>query len=136
MGEIRSIVKQVLSQLGTSREARYYLNQYSEDSLHFAVIKVGGALVERELDALASALAFLRNLGLMPIILHGAGPQLDAALASRGRADGKARGSARHHPRSDGGGAAGHLPRQPAYRRGPGEPGGAGAGHPARGVRV
>ena len=82
MGEIRSIVKQVLSQLGTSREARYYLNQYSEDSLHFAVIKVGGALIERELDALASALAFLRNLGLMPIILHGAGPQWDAALAS------------------------------------------------------
>jgi len=31
---------------------------------------------------MASALAFLRNLGLMPIILHGAGPQLDAALAA------------------------------------------------------
>jgi acetylglutamate kinase len=82
MGEIRSVVKQVLSQLGTSREARYYLNQYSEDSLHFAVVKVGGALIENQLESLASALAFLRNLGLMPIILHGAGPQLDAALAS------------------------------------------------------
>ncbi|MFC1689311.1 acetylglutamate kinase [Pseudomonadota bacterium] len=29
---------------------------------------------------MASALAFLCNLGLMPIILHGAGPQLDVAL--------------------------------------------------------
>jgi acetylglutamate kinase len=80
MDEIRSVVKQVLSQLGNSREARYYLKQYSEDALHFAVIKVGGALIENQLDSLASALAFLRNLGLMPIILHGAGPQLDVAL--------------------------------------------------------
>jgi acetylglutamate kinase len=80
MDEIRSVVKQVLSQLGNSREARYYLKQYSEDALHFAVIKVGGALIGNQADSLASALAFLRNLGLMPIVLHGAGPQLDEAL--------------------------------------------------------
>ena len=80
MGEIRSVVNQVLSQLGTSREARYYLKQYSEDDLQFAVIKIGGAVLEEQLRPLASALAFLSNLGLMPIILHGAGPQLDLAL--------------------------------------------------------
>jgi len=80
MSEIRSIVKQVLSQLGASREARYYLTQYSEDELNFAVIKIGGALIEQQLEPLADALAFLHNLGLVPIVLHGAGPQLDAAL--------------------------------------------------------
>jgi len=81
MPEIRSVVSQVLSQLGASREARYYLKQYSKDAeLQFAVIKVGGAIIEEQIDVLASALAFLRNLGLMPIILHGAGPQLDVAL--------------------------------------------------------
>lgn len=81
MVEIRSVVNQVLSQLGASREARYYLRQFSSDGeLHFAVIKVGGAVLEEQLEPLASALAFLRNLGLMPIILHGAGPQLDVAL--------------------------------------------------------
>ena len=80
MTEIRSIVKQVLSQLGASREARYYLTQYAEDELNFAVIKIGGALIEHQLEPLADALAFLHNLGLMPIVLHGAGPQLDAAL--------------------------------------------------------
>jgi acetylglutamate kinase len=81
MAEIRSVVNQVLSQLGASREARYYLKQYSSDSeLQFAVIKIGGAVLEEQLEPLASALAFLRNLGLMPIILHGAGPQLDVAL--------------------------------------------------------
>jgi len=81
MAEIRSVVQQVLSQLGASREARHYLGQFSEtDSMRFAVVKVGGGVIEQQLEALASALAFLRNLGLMPIILHGAGPQLDAAL--------------------------------------------------------
>jgi acetylglutamate kinase len=81
MAEIRSVVKQVLSQLGASREARHYLGQFSgTDSMRFAVVKVGGGVIEEQLEALASALAFLRNLGLMPIILHGAGPQLDAAL--------------------------------------------------------
>jgi acetylglutamate kinase len=81
MAEIRSVVSQVLSQLGTSREARYYLKQYSSDAeLQFAVIKIGGAVLEEQVESLASALAFLRNLGLMPIILHGAGPQLDVAL--------------------------------------------------------
>ena len=83
MAEIRRIVKQVLSQLGGSREARYYLGQSSEaDGMQFAVIKVGGALLESQLEPLASALAFLANLGLMPVILHGAGPQLDAALSA------------------------------------------------------
>jgi len=81
MAEIRTVVSQVLSQLGTSREARYYLKQYSSDGeLQFAVIKIGGAVLEEQVRPLASALAFLRNLGLMPIILHGAGPQLDVAL--------------------------------------------------------
>jgi acetylglutamate kinase len=80
MAEIRSVVNQVLSQLGTSREARYYLKQYSADNLQFAVIKIGGAVLEEQLGPLSTALAFLANLGLMPIILHGAGPQLDVAL--------------------------------------------------------
>jgi len=91
MAEIRSVVSQVLSQLGTSREARYYLKQYSSDAeLQFAVIKVGGAVLEEHVESLASALAFLCNLGLMPIILH-----------------------ARHDSRSDGSSPPGDLPRQP-----------------------
>jgi len=81
MADIRNTVKQVLTQLVSSREARYYLSQYNkEDRMEFAVVKVGGAIIEEQLDQLAAALAFLRNLGLMPIISHGAGPQLDKAL--------------------------------------------------------
>lgn len=83
--DARTLVRSVLSQLGTSRAARHYLKQYSQGEQHqFAVIKVGGAVVRDSLEPLAAALAFLRNLGLMPIILHGAGPQLDQALSEAG----------------------------------------------------
>ena len=75
MPEIRSVVSQVLSQLGTSREARYYLKQYSRDAeLQFAVIKIGGAVLDEQMKPLAAALAFLRNLGLMPMRLFVNGP--------------------------------------------------------------
>jgi acetylglutamate kinase len=85
MTNIRTIVNEVLSQLGNSREAQQYLKQFSSvDSMRFAVIKIGGGILEQQLESLASALAFLYHLGLMPIVLHGAGPQLDRALAEAG----------------------------------------------------
>ena len=85
MSEIRSTVIELLGQLGSSREARQYLKQFSQvDQSRFAVVKVGGAVLRDHLDSLASALAFLQQLGLTPIVLHGAGPQLDEAMAEAG----------------------------------------------------
>jgi len=83
--ELREVVIQVLSELGSSREAQYYLRRFSRtDSQRFAVIKVGGAVIEDKLDVLATSLTLLSNLGLLPIIVHGAGPQLDRALTEAG----------------------------------------------------
>ncbi len=85
MTEIRPIVTELLGQLGSSREARQYLEQFSRVSeTRFAVIKVGGGVLADELNELAAALAFLHRLGLHPIVLHGAGPQLDQALDDAG----------------------------------------------------
>ncbi len=85
MPEIRRIVLELLAQLGSSREARQYLKEFSEvDETRFAVVKVGGGIIENQLDELASALAFLHRLGLRPVVLHGAGPQVDTALAEGG----------------------------------------------------
>jgi len=84
MTNLREIVRKVLAQLGNSQEARHYLNEYShEDSLQFAVIKVGGGILKNELEALANALSTIRHLGLFPVVIHGAGPQLDAALKDK-----------------------------------------------------
>lgn len=85
MGETRNVIVELLSQLGGSREAREYLRRFSSvDETQFAVIKVGGGVVEDELDQLAWALTFLYRVGLHPIVLHGAGPQLNRALAEAG----------------------------------------------------
>ncbi len=82
---VRSIVREVLGQLSSSKEARLYLRQFSSvDALRFAVVKVGGGLIEEQLEELAAALAFLWHLGLFPIVLHGAGTQLDQALVEAG----------------------------------------------------
>jgi len=51
----------------------------SPDS-RFAVIKVGGAVIEEQLEDLVGSLSFLYRLGLFPIVLHGAGPQLNSAM--------------------------------------------------------
>src|SRR5690606_18469456 len=50
----------------------------------FAVIKVGGAVITNDLDTLASSLAFLAHLSLLPVVVHGAGPQLNRMLEQSG----------------------------------------------------
>jgi acetylglutamate kinase len=85
MPDVRQIVHELLAQLGSSREAQQYLKEYSgTNQARFAVVKVGGGILRDHLDELTSALAFLHRLGLIPVVLHGAGPQLDQALADAG----------------------------------------------------
>ncbi len=85
MTDVRRIVHELLAQLGSSREARQYLKEYSgTNHARFAVVKVGGGILRDHLDELTSALAFLHRLGLIPVVLHGAGPQLDQALTDAG----------------------------------------------------
>jgi acetylglutamate kinase len=85
MTEVRQIVQELLAQLGSSREAQQYLKEFScTNQARFAVVKIGGGILRDHLEELTSALAFLHRLGLIPVVLHGAGPQLDAALADAG----------------------------------------------------
>ncbi len=85
MTDVRQVVHELLAQLGSSREAQQYLKEFSgTNQARFAVVKVGGGILRDHLDELTSALAFLHRLGLIPVVLHGAGPQLDQALADAG----------------------------------------------------
>ena len=79
---IRQTIVQLLSNMSDGKEIRSYLQRFSEvDQSRFAVIKIGGAILEEQLEETAAALAFLHTVGLTPIVLHGGGPQLDRALA-------------------------------------------------------
>jgi N-acetyl-gamma-glutamyl-phosphate reductase / acetylglutamate kinase len=81
----RETILRLLSTIASRREINQYLNLFSSVSApQFAVIKVGGAIITQELETLASALSFLRSVGLFPVVVHGAGPQLNRILAQKG----------------------------------------------------
>lgn len=76
---------QLLSNIGSKREVQQYLSHFSSVSFQqFAVIKVGGAIITEHLQTLSSALAFLNHVGLYPVVVHGAGPQLNKLLEASG----------------------------------------------------
>ncbi|KAK4162035.1 Aspartate/glutamate/uridylate kinase [Cladorrhinum sp. PSN259] len=81
----RGMIVQTLSSVGSKREVQQYLSLFtSVSSQRFAVIKVGGAILTDYLDELCSSLAFLYTVGLYPVIVHGAGPQLNSLLEQAG----------------------------------------------------
>ena len=77
-----TIIK-LLSGMSSEKEIRKYLDRFSSDDFRFAVIKVGGAVIQNDLDNLVSSLAFLNEVGLRPIIVHGGGPRLSNELEEK-----------------------------------------------------
>ncbi|EME49719.1 hypothetical protein DOTSEDRAFT_68484 [Dothistroma septosporum NZE10] len=81
----RSAVINVLNNIGSKREVQQYLAQFtSVSSQQFAVIKVGGAILTDYIDVLCASLRNLNHMGLYPVIIHGAGPQLNKMLEQAG----------------------------------------------------
>jgi acetylglutamate kinase len=85
MSEVRNTIVRLLSAMGSAREVQQYLKRFSQlDAKRFAVVKVGGAVLRDDMTELASSLTFLQRVGLTPIVVHGAGPQLDEELLKAG----------------------------------------------------
>lgn len=83
--QTRRIIVRLLSNLGSRQEVTQYLKRYSDlEELKFAVVKVGGGILSSHLGELCSSLTFLQQVGLTPIVIHGAGPQLNAELQKAG----------------------------------------------------
>ena len=81
------MIARLLGNLGSRSEVEQYLKHYGQgDARKWAVIQVSGEALEEALDDVASALAFLAEVGLQPIVVHGARPQIKSALAGRGLA--------------------------------------------------
>ncbi|KAI0794861.1 hypothetical protein C8Q75DRAFT_847984 [Abortiporus biennis] len=84
----RDTITRLLYSIGTKREVERYLRIFSSSSdssnpAKFAVIKIGGAVLDN-VDELALSLSFLYRVGLYPVVLHGAGPQLNSIIESAG----------------------------------------------------
>jgi acetylglutamate kinase len=81
----RDTLVKLLGNLGSRKEVDQYLRHYcSVDSQKFAVIKIGGSTLADQLEPVAAALAFLQQVGLTPIIVHGAAAHIDRELAEAG----------------------------------------------------
>ncbi|OLY84805.1 Protein ARG5,6, mitochondrial [Smittium mucronatum] len=84
-GSEKDTIIRLLYNIGSKKEVEQYLQLFSSvESQKFAVIKVGGAVLTDQVDTLASALTFLSRVGLYPIVVHGAGPQLNLKLNEAG----------------------------------------------------
>ena len=79
----KDTILKLLSGMSSEKEIRKYLDRFSSDDFRFAVIKVGGAVIENDLENLISSLVFLNEVGLRPIIVHGGGPKLSRALEEK-----------------------------------------------------
>jgi acetylglutamate kinase len=85
MNDLRPTIVRLLSNMASAKEIQQYLKRFSQlDAARFAVVKVGGAILRDDLESLVSSLAFLQQVGLTPIVIHGAGPQLDEEMKSAG----------------------------------------------------
>ena len=83
--QTRQTIIRLLSSMASAKEISQYVKRFSQlDAKRFAVVKVGGAVLRDDLDALTSSLSFLQEVGLTPIVVHGAGPQLDEEMSVAG----------------------------------------------------
>ncbi len=85
MTDLRTTIVRLLSNMASAKEIQQYLKRFSQvDATRFAVVKVGGAILRDDLEALVSSLSFLQQVGLTPVVIHGAGPQLDEEMNAAG----------------------------------------------------
>lgn len=81
MKSTQEIIVRLLDNIGSRKEVEQYLRHYAgAPAPKFAVIKVSGSVIDQSLDGLASSLSFLKAVGLVPIVVHGGGVQIDRAL--------------------------------------------------------
>ncbi|RLN60064.1 hypothetical protein BBJ28_00019879 [Nothophytophthora sp. Chile5] len=75
----------LLKIVSSEADIQEYLHVYGTPGVtRTTVIKIGGEVIEYELDTLVSSLLFLKEAGLFPILVHGAGPQMNAELERQG----------------------------------------------------
>ena len=83
MSEARTVMTKLLRYIGGRKEVEQYLRHYgSVESQKFAIIELGADVLGPDLDTLAGALAFLQQVGLVPIVVHGASALADAEPAA------------------------------------------------------
>ncbi len=75
--------------LGDSTEVQLFADLFKHmPAAKFALIKISGATLAKHMDQLTTDIAFLNKLGVHPVIVHGAGKELDKLLPHSKKVDG------------------------------------------------
>ncbi len=84
MKQDRAIIVDLMSVIWTNQEATLYAKVFKQiPKESFAVIKIGGAIIRDQLIVVASAIQYCQRLEIYPIIVCGAGPQIDEELKAK-----------------------------------------------------
>lgn len=79
---MKDIILKYLKRTGKISEFKLFLDIFKElPSSQLALIKISGQTLTNHLEQFTDDIAFLSNLSLFPIIVHGAGDRLDKELA-------------------------------------------------------
>ncbi|TRL37247.1 acetylglutamate kinase [Rhizobium straminoryzae] len=80
--QTRQTIVRLLSIMASAKEINQYLKRFSQvDAKRFAVVSLDDAVLQDDLEAIASSLSFLQDVGLTPVILMGAGRKLEEELS-------------------------------------------------------
>lgn len=81
----KDVTTRLMQIVSSERHIQEYTKVYGTPGVtRTTVIKIGGEVIENELDTLVNSLIFLKEAGLFPILVHGAGPQMNAELEKAG----------------------------------------------------
>jgi N-acetyl-gamma-glutamyl-phosphate reductase/acetylglutamate kinase len=80
----RVVVEQILRAVGSAQDAEEFQRIYGSGERHYAVVKAGGEVIRDELDTFVAGLATMKAVGLFPIVVHGAGPQMNEVMDQQG----------------------------------------------------
>ena len=86
---MKQLLTKFIEQTVKAKEFQLFLDlMHATPSMRYAVIKVSGSSLENQMDTLAESLVFLSQLGLFPVMVHGAGSAIDEKLPHSVKKDG------------------------------------------------
>lgn len=86
---MKNVLLRYIERMGNEKEFKLFLDIINKiPKAKFAVIKISGATIDNSLDLIAQDIAFLNKLNIYPIIIHGAGAEIDRKLPNSKKKDG------------------------------------------------
>jgi len=86
---MKTVLLDFFKKIGKQSEFKLFLDLFHHiPKSQFGVIKISGKVLEKNLDIIAEDIAYLNKLEIYPVIVHGAGSELDRRLPNSKKIDG------------------------------------------------